>query len=69
MTDRTSIAEYHDRIAALAPALRERAGEAGQQMPLVERNLVCAYSSGLDPIIASTFSHIPRGRQNGILSL
>ena len=28
MTDRTSIAEYHDRIAALAPALRERAGEA-----------------------------------------
>ena len=46
MTDRTSIAEYHDRIAALAPALRERADEAGQQMPLVERNLVRAYSSG-----------------------
>ena len=26
-------------------------------------------NSGLDPIIASTFSHIQRGRQNGILSL
>ena len=34
MTNPISIAEYHDRIAT------------GQQMPLVERNLVRAYSSG-----------------------
>ena len=47
MTDRTSIAEYHDRIAALAPALRERAGEAEKIRRLSQQTIDELDAAGL----------------------
>ena len=40
MTDQISIAEYQDRIASLAPALRERTGEAEKQRRLSQQNRI-----------------------------
>ena len=47
MTDPISIAAYHDRIAALAPALRERAGEAEQARRLSQQTIDELVAAGL----------------------
>ena len=47
MTDRISIAEYNDRIAALAPAHRERAGEAEKERRLSQQTVDELIAAGL----------------------
>ena len=47
MTDPISIAAYHDRIAALAPALRERAGEAERLRRLSQQTINELDAAGL----------------------
>ena len=47
MTDRITIAEYHQRIAALAPALRERAGEAEKFRRLSQQTIDELDAAGL----------------------
>ena len=47
MTDQISIAEYHDRIASLAPALKERAGEAEKQRRLSRQTIDELVAAGL----------------------
>ena len=47
MTDPISIATYHDRIAALAPALRERAGEAERLRRLSQQTIDELVAAGL----------------------
>lgn len=47
MTDRISITEYHDRIASLSPALRERAAEAEKQRRLSRQTIDELVAAGL----------------------
>ena len=47
MTDKFSIAEYHDRVASLAPALRERAGEAEKNRRLARQTVDELVAAGL----------------------
>ena len=47
MTDRISIPEYHDRIAALTPALQERAGKAEKQRRLSQQTIDELVEAGL----------------------
>ena len=47
MTERISIPEYHDRIAALTPALRERAGAAERQRRLSQQTIDELVAAGL----------------------
>lgn len=47
MIDRISITEYHDRITSLAPALRERAGEAEKQRRLSQQTIDELNTAGL----------------------
>ncbi len=47
MADRISIAEYHDRIACLVPALRERAEEAERERRLSQQTVDELSASGL----------------------
>ena len=47
MTERITSSEYHDRIASLAPALRERAGEAEKQRRLSQETVDELVAAGL----------------------
>ena len=47
MTNQISTAEYHDRIASLSPALRERAAEAEKQRRLSQQTIDELVAAGL----------------------
>ena len=40
MTEQISVTAYHDKIASLAPALRERAGEAEKLLTMDEEDII-----------------------------